>query len=194
MFQLKQWINWRPETLPGQAKPAKIPCANGYRIDPMDPARWMTLEEARAIDPQHVAFVLTEADPYFCIDLDHAWNGREWSALATETLAAFPGAYVEVSYSGDGLHVVGRGAPPAGYGTRGAGVELYAHSRMVVLTGTHAQGSPDQPCDLSEWAARHLKAQEVLPALAWTSGPVAEASPIRDDEKLIERMLERFRQ
>src|SRR5512138_2763907 len=136
MKDLKQWGNWQLlPPIPPSTKPRKVPCVP---VD--DPARWGSYAAAVAIDPKHVGFLLTDNDPYFCVDLDHAWDGHAWSPLAQAVVAMFPGAYVEVSYSGDGLHIIGRGTPPAGYGTRGPGVELYTSRRFIAITGTHATG------------------------------------------------------
>jgi putative DNA primase/helicase len=189
-----QWINWRTEHRAGETKPAKVPCdaATGERIDPHDPSRWLPYDLARALDPEHVGFVLTADDPYFCIDLDHAWDGHAWSQVATDTLARFPGAYVEVSYSGDGLHVIGRGTAPQGYSTRGPGVEFYTAARFIAITGTHAQGDPDtdHTAALASWAPLYLRpAGVVVPGgLEWTTGPCEGATPIADDDDLIRKM------
>jgi len=137
--------------------------------------------------------VLTDNDPYFCIDLDHAWDGTRWSQLAMDTLSRFPGAYIEVSHSGDGLHIIARGAPPEGYGTRGPGVELYTRARFIAITGTHAQGDPDTEhgAALAAWATMYLKPAGVaVPgALEWTTGPCEGATPIEDDNDLVRKML-----
>ena len=146
MHNLPQWVNWREEHRPGGTKPAKVPCSGAAAIDPHAPANWLPHALVTAIDPVHVGFVLTANDPYFCIDLDHAWNGAKWSELAQRVAAMFPGAYVEISYSGDGLHIIGRGTLPDGYSTRGAGIECYTRDRFIAITGTQSQGDPDTDC------------------------------------------------
>lgn len=205
MYARNQWINWRVEDR-GESKPAKVPydATSGQRIDPhATPAAWLPYDLARALD-SHIGFVLTDADPYFCIDLDHAYRSpgldatgeplpATWSATALDTLARFPGAYVEVSYSGDGLHIIARGTPPDGHSTRGPEVELYTRLRFIAITGANAQGDPDtdHSAALAEWAAIYLKPVDIpVPgALQWTTGPVAEATHIPDDADLIGKML-----
>jgi len=194
VFHLAQWINWREESRPGDPKPAKVPCAaGGDRIDPHQPSTWLPYEIARALDPEHVGFVLTEADPYFCIDLDNCAEGTGWNALALAVCAMFPGAYVEVSHSGRGLHIFARGALPAGYGTRGPGVECYTRLRFIAVTGRGAQGSPDveHTAALATFAALYLKPIDVPGATGgeWREGPVPEWKPILDDQELLRRML-----
>lgn len=187
MYNLNHWVNWREEHRPGAPKPAKVPtCGN-----PHDPTNWLPYALAAAIDPAHIGFVLTANDPYFCIDLDHAWDGREWSALSSAVLSMFPGAYVEISYSGDGLHIIGRGALPPGYSTRGVGVECYTDARFIAITGTHAAGDPDTDCSaaLSNFAVLYLKPANAPVSGEWTSAPVPDHTPIPDDNDLIRRML-----
>lgn len=194
MRKLPQWINWREEPRPGQTKPAKVPCAGPARIDPHDRSHWLPFEITQALDAGHVGFVLTEDDPYFCIDLDHAWDGDQWSPLAQEICARFAGAYVEVSHSGDGLHIMGQGKPPEGYGAEIAGgpSALYVSKRFIAITGRHATGDidSDHTAALAWLAATHLKPRDTDgPAGDWTTGPVADSTPIEDDTTLIQRML-----
>jgi len=189
MFNRPQWLNWFLQDKPGAPKPVKTPLAPVN-----DPLRWIPYETARTIDPEHIGFVLTADDPYFCIDLDHAWNGSEWSALSQAVVAMFPGAYVEVSYSGDGLHIIGQGTLPDGFGTRGAPphhaeIECYTHLRYIAITGTHATGNPDTPCDLARFAHAYLAPAGAVDAEGWTTAPCAEHTPIADDNELVRKML-----
>ena len=98
----------------------KVPSnASGYDIDPHKPSNWMTFEkasnEARNLG-YGVGFSLTKDDPFFFVDIDGcAVEGGDWSPLAHDLCRQFAGAAVEVSQSGAGLHIIGRGmAPPHG--------------------------------------------------------------------------------
>lgn len=139
-YERDQFINWTPTLRPGDPKPAKVPTANGVPIDPHIPAQWVPYDEAVRRDPDHVGFVLTANDPYFCIDLDHCLIDGVCSSLALEACTMFAGAYVEISYSRDGLHIIGRGTPPPGFSTRGPGVELYTEKRFIAITGDAFNG------------------------------------------------------
>jgi len=81
--------------------------------------------------------------------------------LALSILARFPGAAVELSHSGQGLHIFGRAAPMA-HGKRNAALnlELYTEGRFCALTGTGALG------DASTEARRRARPvhRRVLPA------------------------------
>ena len=197
MYRLAQWINWRLVPRAGDSKPAKVPfdIATGLEIDAHDPKNWLPFELASALDPAHVGFVLTANDPYFCIDLDHHWNGATWRPETADILARFPGAYTEISFSGDGLHIIGQGIPASGYKTRGVpglGIEFYYQKRFIAITGRMAQGSADIDFTgaLHSFAPLYLQLDVPTgPVMGWTAEAVAEAKPIDDDDKLIEKML-----
>lgn len=111
-----------------------------------DPGLWTDAETAIAaakrLGAAHgVGFVFTTADPFWFLDIDNALTDGQWSPLAHELLAMFPGAAVEVSSSGTGLHVFGSGhVPPHGCACKRLGLEFYTERRFVALTGAHASG------------------------------------------------------
>ncbi|MFK5915353.1 MAG: hypothetical protein QM484_13360 [Woeseiaceae bacterium] len=87
----------------------------------------------------HVGYVFTENDPFFFLDIDNCLqdNGA-WSELALNLIGMLPGAAVEVSQSGCGLHIYGSysGAmPDHACKNISLGIELYHKDRFVVLTG-----------------------------------------------------------
>lgn len=110
------------------------------------PEIWTDFETAAAavarLGPGHgVGFVFTVTDPFWFLDVDGALVDGQWSPLAHDLLAMFPGAAVEVSTSGAGLHVFGSGpVPPHGCTCKRLGLEFYTEGRFVALTGTHASG------------------------------------------------------
>lgn len=198
MRLLNQWINWREVWRPGEAKADKVPCCIGsgrLEIDPHQPENWLPYDIAVALDSAHVGFVLTEHDPYWCIDLDHHWNGATWRQETADILARFNGAYTEISFSGDGLHIFGQGIPPTGYKTRGvpgSGIEFYWRKRFIAVTGRLAQGSPDYDFTqaLHTFAPMYLQLDIPQgPLMGWTDAPCEGAKPIPDDDKLIEKMI-----
>lgn len=96
-------------------------------------------------------FVLN-GDGIVCIDLDHCLDRGVLAPWATEILAACPGTYVEVSPSGDGLHIWGRASGFTG-GRRvpwhGGMVEVYATERYLTVTARPFTGSRSRLGDLS---------------------------------------------
>jgi len=82
-----------------------------------------------------LGFVL--GNGFACIDLDHCFDGTKPSQAAVAFLADYPNHYIEVSPSGDGLHIWGTAA--ATTGSRkiidGLNVERYSSGRYITMTG-----------------------------------------------------------
>lgn len=200
MWHLTQFITWRP-IVRSDGHVDKIPTDpdTGHPIDAHDPGNWMTHEAAThaAVGGLGVGFVFTAADPYWFLDLDNCAlpDGSGWQPHALEVCSWFPGAAVEVSQSGRGLHVVGCGAvPPERRIKSKCGlVELYTQGRFMALGGREWQGDPniDQTRGLATLCARYLQPNGTGPTVAaeWTAGPVAEWSGPADDGELVARML-----
>lgn len=201
--QFVTWYAYPSATRPG--KMDKVPCLwhSAAPCNAMDPANWTNAATAYATHHladrgygSGVGFVFTESDRFFCLDVDGAYEADAWSPLSHEMLARFPGAAVEVSHSGRGLHIIGTltGPPPA-HSTKNVplNMELYTARRFIALTGTHASGDAATDCT----AAFHaLAAQHFVPTAGadvkagdWTTEPVAEWSGPEDDETLIARAL-----
>lgn len=102
---------------------------SGAPASSTDPGTWTTYARVRA--HRRKGFVL--GGGFACLDLDHCLTRERPNALAREVLERVPGAYVEVSPSGDGLHVWGWcGERP---GRRRGGVEAYSAGRYITVTG-----------------------------------------------------------
>lgn len=102
-----QFVNWT--TWNG----TKVPCdIFGKTIDAHDPANWVTYDVAK-VSGLPVAFVLSDNDPFFFIDLDNCLDQAtlQWTAESTAIFQSFPGAWGEVSQSGRGLHIIGKCDP-----------------------------------------------------------------------------------
>ena len=122
------------------------------KADKINPENWATYSEALAAsergDVDAIGFVLTKDDPFFVVDLDGVIDLEtgEIHPAAAEIIHAL-GSYTEVSCSGTGAHVIGRGAKPEYAGCKsqklGVGVEVYDTSRFMVMTGRHMSGEPE---------------------------------------------------
>ncbi|NBW08569.1 MAG: hypothetical protein EBR82_11140, partial [Caulobacteraceae bacterium] len=111
--QFVTWYAYPSATRPGKTDKVPTLWHSGAPCNAHDAANWT--DAATAIATQHLAdrgygsgvgFVFTDADPFFCADVDGAHDGSAWSPLALELVARFPGAAVEVSHSGRGLHII----------------------------------------------------------------------------------------
>lgn len=176
MIHERQFITWQSVEQPG-SKPRKVPVSHrtGKACDPHAPENWLTHDEAKATGLP-VGFVLTAADPFFVIDIDEVRDASGvWDPRAMELLKRFPGAFTEISVSGNGLHVWGR-ANAAALGPRkrkfetadGLKVECYMDRRFMALGQTNNGASAD-----IDWTP-------TLAALLPVSSDPADAVPFAD--------------
>jgi primase-polymerase (primpol)-like protein len=135
MKQHKSFVVWRYENR-GGPKPAKVPYNpnTGKQASVTDPATWAGFEEATAAAHNYsgIGFVLSENDPFACIDLDDPKGDAAAIAMQARIYGAFD-SYAEVSPSGQGLHIWVKGAVPTG--KRRGSVEVYSTARFMTLTG-----------------------------------------------------------
>lgn len=191
MQDYKQFINWKPVWNHETGKYDKIPVnTRGYEISAHDPANWLTAEDALR-HGDHVAFVFTENDPFFFIDIDNAVDAGVWKPHVAEILNRFPGAAVEVSLSGTGIHVFGSAAVEHNHKckNRGLGIEFYTVGRFVALTGLQMRGDArvDFTGALAEFRAVYGfgEATGALDVGEYGDGPTADYTGPKDDEALI---------
>jgi hypothetical protein len=138
-----------------------------------------------------VGFVLTAADPFWCLDIDSALQpDGTWSQLAQDLCRALPHTVVEVSQSGRGLHVWGQGVVPPHIRKRvDLGIELYDERRFIAL-GTGAVGDMSQPCPtIAAIAAAYFPPRAVSAVDVPDDGPCAEWRGPTDDDDLIRRAM-----
>lgn len=140
-----QFITYK--LVPNGEKTDKIPVdpRTGWAVNPLDPKNWMDADTAIKLAKENglgVGYVFTEVDPFWFLDIDKCAINGQWSELATSLLQAFPGAAVEISQSGQGLHIFGCGTAPAhGCRNQALGLEFYNAKRFVALTGYSASGN-----------------------------------------------------
>lgn len=98
-----------------------------------DPETWST----RAALARHtnIGYVLGEG--VGCIDLDHCLIAGKPTPAAREYLTRYPRHYIEISPSGDGLHIWGTAAEAPGTKrtVNGLSVETYTTGRYITVTG-----------------------------------------------------------
>lgn len=136
---------------------SKVPLTTaGMAASSTDPRTWSTHKDATASSAGvGLGFVLSDVDDVVCIDLDHCLNpltGRlaPWAAAIVRDAGA---TYVEVSPSGDGLHIWGRADVRQGRRIRrldGTAVEIYGTGRYIAMTGRRHGLSPSILADLSD--------------------------------------------
>ena len=128
MIRRDRWIRYAPDK-----RPLKI---NGHAASSTDPTTWSSYTDA-ANSHAGVGLGFVLGDGIGGIDLDHCIIDGQLTPAATELVAAHPGSYIEISPSGDGLHIWGTTA--AEPGTRrtinGLHIERYSTGRYFTVTG-----------------------------------------------------------
>lgn len=191
----RQFMLYKVVPVAGEPKPRKLPLHPETLIatDAHDPRAWTDAATACARaaqlgEPYGVAFSFQPGNGLFFIDIDDCLTTEGWSPLATQLCARFPGAAVEVSHSGRGLHIIGCGtAPPHACKNIPLKIEMYTEYRFCALTGTHAVGDAgtDHTAALAVTALEYFtpRSGDCLPDGEWTTEPRADWSgPVSDDE------------
>jgi len=196
------WVAQPKPDRPGKFDKFPIDWRSGAHVGINDRAAWTDAATAIAAAPRYdrgygcgAGFVFTADDPFFFADIDGCAlpDGSGWSPLALSILARFPGAAVELSHSGRGLHIFGRAAPmPHAKRNQALNLELYTEGRFCALTGNGALGDAgtEHTPALAAYIAEYFRPDATPGAAAgWTNGPVPEWNGPTDDDELIARML-----
>lgn len=128
LIRRDRWVRYAPNKTPLRT--------NGHAASSTDPKTWATYTAAAASRAGiGLGFVL--GDGIGCIDLDHVLEDGSPTPEAEEFLADYPDHYIEISPSGDGLHIWGTADEAAGTRRREAGisVERYSTGRYITVTG-----------------------------------------------------------
>lgn len=141
-----QWVNWRFETdATGRQTKRPLNPANGYAASVIDTSHWGTFEIAVANTDKcdGIGYVLTQDDPFTCIDLDDPFKGLEQGTKAwaeaqkqrdnQQALMYRADSYAEISPSGNGAHIWVKGIVPTG--VRSGKTEIYSAGRFITVTG-----------------------------------------------------------
>jgi primase-polymerase (primpol)-like protein len=160
---LKQWIVWKLE-IGKDERLTKVP----YRIDlpgahasTTNPKSWTSFENAVFTVSNEkgysgIGFVFTNDDPYIALDFD--------KCIEKETGLVFPSieqnilslnSYTEISQSGTGIHVIGKGInpDPEGKGSKKGNFEMYSKERYFAITGNIYK---DFPKTINDIPFKHL--------------------------------------
>ena len=186
-----QWLNYRLTPQPGGKLKKEAIGREGYRVDPTDPARWMSYAEAAATGLP-LAFSFSESDPFFFLDIDNAFNSDGWSDRALQLVRGLSGVAVEISSSGRGLHLFGAMVFGLDHSNRrdDLGLEFYTKGRFVALTGNML--TPDgsvfhSPPELPALVAEYFPPSQHTAATDWTDGPCDGWVGPTDDAELVRR-------
>jgi hypothetical protein len=162
------WLTWRAEQRGERITKLPVSPRTGRLASSTDSATWTTFAAAVSFAVRErcdgVGFVFT-ATPFVGIDLDHCLDLTigELAPWAVRIMERFS-TYTEISPSGTGLHLILRGALPAGGrkrpaedGASGGAVEVYDDGRYFTFTGRRWPSTPlaieDRQEELQRWYA-----------------------------------------
>tara|TARA_R110002051_G_scaffold1853_1_gene10157 strand:+ start:20679 stop:21245 length:567 start_codon:yes stop_codon:yes gene_type:complete len=130
-----RWVRWAEVMRKGRLD--KVPLQlNGANASSTDPKTWSSYDDASASTlGAGLGFVL--GDGIGCIDLDHCLIDGRATPEARKFLRDYPSHYIEVSPSGDGLHIWGLQEEQGGrrQSIGGLSVERYSVGRYITMTG-----------------------------------------------------------
>ncbi len=155
LIPYNQWVVWKPTppwTDDNQtdrwAKMLYSP-HTGDKASSTNPATWSDYQSALTyaeLTGLGVGFVFTDSDPFYFAEVDGCYDSDgQPTPRAVELCGRLSGAFVEVSVSGTGLHIIGRGTRPDGFRVKSADktFDIYTSGRFCALTGVAAQGYAD---------------------------------------------------
>lgn len=186
---LPQWVRWK--LVPDEPKPRKIPvrpsdpgCASST-----DPATWGTFDVALSNVGQHgtcgVGFVFTKEAGLVGIDLDDCLTEEGTpDAKAAGIIAGFA-TCTEISPSGTGVHLIGRGSLNGHRGMNRKGVEVYGEGRYFAMTGNALPGTSRTVDDCQ--AALDALVAKLDPPRPVPPPPSPRTRRPDDHERLVER-------
>lgn len=133
---------------------AKVPLiAGGGAGSVADSTTWTDYDTARrSRTGVGLGFVLALTDDIVCVDLDHCLGAdgqpADWAA---QLLEQAPPTFVEISPSGDGLHIWGTAGFLGGrrLARAGGAVEVYGSGRYITVTGRRYAAAPSTLGDLT---------------------------------------------
>ena len=167
--------------------------------DAHDPEVWTDYQTVKQAAEKYgsefdVGFVLTKDDPFFVVDIDKCDNpAGGWSDTANAVMSYFPGALVEVSQSGKGLHIFSTSTNMPDHACKNIplGLELYDNERYIALGNMEtAIGNAGTNGDqyLQSFINTYMAPRTVVTPETWTTEPIATCNPL-DDEALITKAL-----
>ena len=142
--ELAQWVNWRSED--GRKVPMNPRTLRNAGVNwPRSWADFGQAREAALARELGLGFVLTEEDPYTCVDLDNCVGVQGSIDIQTREILDLLSGWVELSPSGRGLHIWVRNDIPVS--RRTAGLEIYSYGRWMSVTG---RSNPNGPLAIPE--------------------------------------------
>lgn len=148
MINANRWLRHEAK------RPITVAGASGSSTNSVTWSDWVSAQDSMAGDG--LGFAL--GDGFSCIDLDHCFENGELASWAVPIVAAARGTFMEISISGNGLHIFGTGF--FGRGRRIGNVEVYSEGRFMTVSLRRFRRSPLRLLDLSPAVAVALAGAE----------------------------------
>lgn len=132
------WVCWKFMTVNGRRTKMPINPLTGNRAMANNPRTWSSYKDAVEMSKYYdgVGFVFSRNDPFIGIDIDHCINENGKMAEYAEKIMKECGSYAELSPSGTGVHIIGKGSMVEGMtGRRTTLIEMYETNRFFTVTG-----------------------------------------------------------
>lgn len=205
MVGIPQFFLWRMDWHDGKQKYLKRPChLDGRSLAEGESSfdLWVPYETAcaaLAALPSHGAlaytlgFYMTPGCGYWFLDLDNCVANGECSPFANALVQRFPGAFLEYSSSGNGVHVIGRGdAPDHGCKNSAHNLEFYTEGRGIAFNRAGvAWGSADTMHQLAvcSLVTDYFPPDDEIADYVPRSGPRDDWKGPTDDAELLQRAM-----
>lgn len=168
LAQRQQWLLWKYEAKPGQAKPAKMPyyCQGGKRTggqgDDRDRMRLATLEVVRRVFDKGgwtgVGFGFLPGDGLIGIDIDGAIDAETGEVQERcQKIIDACASFTEYSPSGKGVHIYVLGHTATAK-SNDIGLEMFCERQFFTVTGRAWAGSPATVQAIDEGVLKRLHA------------------------------------
>jgi hypothetical protein len=158
-----------------------------------DPSTWGTYEEAMASNYPLKGFVFSKNDPYAVIDLDTYKAKTQAVVDGHGLIKAEAGTYTELSQSGLGTHIIGRGSLDVGIHKDEACLEAYSFGRFMICTGNVGADGVIKPIadiqPLLDHLASLFKSRKPNGTIAWRDLDAGEEGKLSDAD-LIEKIMQ----
>jgi hypothetical protein len=161
-----------------------------------DPSTRATFDELQPLltDTIKLGFVFTPDDPFFFLDLDGCFTETgQPTEVALHLMRSMEGAAVEVSQSGQGLHIIGTNKQQIDHGCKNISehLELYTEGRFVMLTGSQAQGDVRHDCTatLPFIVGQYFPPSNHDDIGEWSEGPHEDWHGPQDDDILVGKAM-----
>lgn len=177
-----------------------------HKHNPHDPEIWLSygaaVEKLIGYEKNYgIGFVLTENDPFFCLDIDGCLIGKALNPLYCDIVDKLEPCAIEISQSGQGLHVWGKYKNILKHITDSTikinhkSLELYSAKQFIFLTGDiwlNHEGTCDYDATqaINALITSHFtKTESVNEIQAWSDEPHPDWDGYSDDEELIAAAL-----